>query len=192
MRSATISGSGIFKDSSTDERARQVFFDGETPAWQVIIPDFGVVEGAFQLTAIEYAGDYNGEATYELSMASAGLARVHGALMANPWAGEVELDPGRQAHTLKLTLGALAELEAAMQADSLVELVRRFEERRFSTRDVVALIVAGLRGGGWRGTAETSSRSRSRAGRWPRRRQPGSSSCGRSRCRNERGSTGRR
>ena len=72
MRSATISGSGIFKDSSTDERARQVFFDGETPAWQVIIPDFGVVEGAFQLTAIEYAGDYNGEATYELSMASAG------------------------------------------------------------------------------------------------------------------------
>ncbi len=72
MKSAAISGSGIFKDTTTDERARQVFFDGETPAWQVIIPDFGVVEGAFQLTSIEYAGDYNGEATYELSMASAG------------------------------------------------------------------------------------------------------------------------
>jgi TP901-1 family phage major tail protein len=72
VKSAAISGSGIFKDAATDERARQVFFDGEAPAWQVIIPDFGVVEGAFQLTAIEYAGDYNGEATYELSMASAG------------------------------------------------------------------------------------------------------------------------
>lgn len=72
VRSATISGSGIFKDSSTDERARQVFFEGEAPAWQVIIPDFGIVEGAFQLTTIEYSGDYNGEATYELSMASAG------------------------------------------------------------------------------------------------------------------------
>jgi TP901-1 family phage major tail protein len=72
VKSAAISGSGIFKDASTDERARQVFFDGDTPAWQVIIPDFGVVEGAFQLTSIEYAGDYNGEATYELSMASAG------------------------------------------------------------------------------------------------------------------------
>ena len=72
VKSAAISGSGIFKDASTDERARQVFFDGETPAWQVIIPDFGVVEGTFQLTAIEYSGDYNGEATYELSMASAG------------------------------------------------------------------------------------------------------------------------
>lgn len=72
VKSAAISGSGIFKDEATDERARQVFFDGEAPAWQVIIPDFGIVEGAFQLTAIEYSGDYNGEATYELSMASAG------------------------------------------------------------------------------------------------------------------------
>lgn len=72
VKSAAISGSGIFKDASTDERARQVFFDGEAPAWQVIIPDFGIVEGAFQLTAIEYSGDYNGEATYELSLASAG------------------------------------------------------------------------------------------------------------------------
>ncbi len=73
--------------------------------------------------------------------------------MANPWAGEVELTLDGEPHKLKLTLGALAELEAAMQADSLIELVSRFEEERFSSRDVVALIVAGLRGGGWRGTA---------------------------------------
>ncbi|MBM9595207.1 gene transfer agent family protein [Roseitranquillus sediminis] len=74
--------------------------------------------------------------------------------MANPWSGEVELKLDGEPHTLKLTLGALAELEASMKADSLVELVERFEERRFSTRDVLALIVAGLRGGGWRGAAE--------------------------------------
>ncbi len=73
--------------------------------------------------------------------------------MANPWAGEVELTLDGEPHVLKLTLGALAELEAAMESDSIVELVRRFEEKRFSSRDVVALIVAGLRGGGWRGTA---------------------------------------
>lgn len=72
VKSATISGSGVFKDAATDERARQIFFDGEVPNFQVIIPDFGTVEGAFQLTAIEYAGSYNGEASYELSMASAG------------------------------------------------------------------------------------------------------------------------
>ena len=72
VKSAAISGSGVFRDESTDERARQIFFDGETPQFQVIIPDFGVVEGAFQVTAIEYAGSHNGEATYELSLASAG------------------------------------------------------------------------------------------------------------------------
>lgn len=72
VKSAAISGSGVFKDEGTDERARQLFFDGETPAFQVIIPDFGIVEGPFQVTAIEYAGTHNGEATYEMSMASAG------------------------------------------------------------------------------------------------------------------------
>lgn len=72
VRSASISGSGVFKDEATDERARQIFFDGDIPAFQVIIPDFGIVEGPFQLTSIEYAGSYNGEATYEMAMASAG------------------------------------------------------------------------------------------------------------------------
>ena len=72
MRSAAISGSGVFRDGDTDERARQIFFDGETPNFQVIIPDFGRVEGAFQVTSLEYAGTYNGEATYEMSLASAG------------------------------------------------------------------------------------------------------------------------
>ncbi|SDY08416.1 phage major tail protein, TP901-1 family [Citreimonas salinaria] len=72
VKSANISGSGVFKDAGTDERARQIFFDGETPDFQVIIPDFGTVQGAFQVTAIEYAGSHNGEATYEVSLASAG------------------------------------------------------------------------------------------------------------------------
>lgn len=72
VKSAAISGSGVFKDASSDERARQIFFDGEMPDFQIIIPDFGVVEGPFQMSAIEYAGSHNGEATYEMSMASAG------------------------------------------------------------------------------------------------------------------------
>lgn len=72
VRSAAISGSGVFRDADTDERARQLFFDGQTPGFQVIIPDFGIIEGPFQVTAIEYAGSHNGEATYELSLASAG------------------------------------------------------------------------------------------------------------------------
>lgn len=53
----------------------------------------------------------------------------------------------------KLTLGALAELEAALKEGSLLDLVERFEAGRFSARDVLVLVVAGLRGGGWTGTA---------------------------------------
>jgi TP901-1 family phage major tail protein len=73
VRSASVSGSGVFVDANTDDRARQIFFAGTVETFQVIIPDFGIVEGPFQITAIEYAGNYNGEATYEISLASAGL-----------------------------------------------------------------------------------------------------------------------
>jgi len=72
VRSASISGSGVFKDANTDERARQIFFDGSVLDFQVIIPDFGIVQGPFLITSIDYAGSHNGEASYELAMASAG------------------------------------------------------------------------------------------------------------------------
>jgi TP901-1 family phage major tail protein len=73
VKSASISGSGVFKDATTDERARQIFFDAEMPNFQVIIPDFGIVEGPFVISSIDYAGTHNGEATYELAIASAGV-----------------------------------------------------------------------------------------------------------------------
>lgn len=72
--------------------------------------------------------------------------------MANPWAGEVCLTIDGQAHRMKLTLGALAELEAALEQGTLVDLVARFETGACSSRDILALIVAGLRGGGWQGS----------------------------------------
>jgi TP901-1 family phage major tail protein len=72
VRSAAISGSGVFRDQATDERARALFFAGEIPVFQVIIPDFGTVEGPFQITSLEYAGQHDGEAVYELALASAG------------------------------------------------------------------------------------------------------------------------
>jgi len=73
--------------------------------------------------------------------------------MANPQAGEVEIVIDGRAHVAKLTLGALAELEAGLGADNLPALVARFEGGQVSSRDVLALIVAGLRGGGWEGRA---------------------------------------
>lgn len=73
VRSALVSGSGVFRDEASDGRARQVFFDGELPQFQIVIPDFGQVSGPFQITSLEYAGTHDGEATYEISMASAGV-----------------------------------------------------------------------------------------------------------------------
>jgi TP901-1 family phage major tail protein len=72
VRSASISGSGVFRDQTTDERARALFFAGDIPTIQVIIPDFGTIQGPFQIISLEYSGQHDGEAVYELSLASAG------------------------------------------------------------------------------------------------------------------------
>ncbi len=74
--------------------------------------------------------------------------------MANPWRGEVAIVLDGQRHVMRLTLGALAALESDLGEDTLVDLVQRFEAGKSSTRDVLALIVAGLRGGGWTGRPE--------------------------------------
>ena len=74
--------------------------------------------------------------------------------MANPWTGEAEVRIDGAPYVCKLTLGALAELEAGLGEGSLIDLIRRFEGGAFSSRDVMAVIVAGLRGGGWRGSAD--------------------------------------
>ena len=72
VKSASVSGSGVFRDQASDERARAIFFAGEIPPFQVIIPDFGTVEGPFQITSIEYAGNHDGEASYEMALSSGG------------------------------------------------------------------------------------------------------------------------
>ena len=73
VKTAALSGSGIFRDEASDARARQVFFDGQIPEFQVIIPDFGVIEGKFQITSLDYSGTHDGEACYEIALASAGV-----------------------------------------------------------------------------------------------------------------------
>ncbi|MEM9577230.1 MAG: gene transfer agent family protein [Pseudomonadota bacterium] len=67
--------------------------------------------------------------------------------MTNPWRGEVTLTVDGKPLVMRLTLGALAELETALEEPSLVALVERFENNRYSAKDVLALLGAGLRGG---------------------------------------------
>jgi TP901-1 family phage major tail protein len=72
VKRASIAGRGLFKDAATDALMRQVFFDGMLKTYQIVIPDFGAIEGAFQIVSLEFAGEHNGEVTYEVSMESAG------------------------------------------------------------------------------------------------------------------------
>jgi TP901-1 family phage major tail protein len=72
IKRASISGRGLFKDASTDALMRQTFFDGTVTNYQIVIPHFGTVEGAFQITSLEFAGEHNGEVTYDIAFESAG------------------------------------------------------------------------------------------------------------------------
>ncbi len=72
VRSAGITGRGIFKDAASDAAVRQIFFDGAIRNWQVVIPDFGTVQGPFQITALEFSGEHDGEVSFDLALESAG------------------------------------------------------------------------------------------------------------------------
>jgi TP901-1 family phage major tail protein len=72
VKTARITGSGIFKDASTDETVRQYFFNGTVRDWRVIVPELGTVEGPFQITSLEYSGQHDGEISFDMGLESAG------------------------------------------------------------------------------------------------------------------------
>jgi TP901-1 family phage major tail protein len=72
VKRASVSGSGIFKDQASDMTVRSSFFAGTILDWQIVIPDFGTVSGPFQISALEYSGQYNGEVMFDLALESAG------------------------------------------------------------------------------------------------------------------------
>jgi len=72
VRSAAVSGQGIFRDAASDALIREAFFEQTAKRWRLIVPDFGQLEGPFLVTALEYAGEHEGEATFAMSLASAG------------------------------------------------------------------------------------------------------------------------
>ena len=72
VKRASVSGSGIFKDQASDEAVRGLFFGAAICNWQLVIPGFGTVAGPFQITALQFSGDYTGEVTFDLSLDSAG------------------------------------------------------------------------------------------------------------------------
>ncbi|PLS22199.1 gene transfer agent family protein [Neptunicoccus cionae] len=72
--------------------------------------------------------------------------------MANPYRGEVSLTVDGVERVMRLSLGALAALETRLGTDGLLPVIERFERGAFKTDDLVALLWAGLTGGGWEGS----------------------------------------
>ena len=78
VKSAAVAGHGIFRDGASDALIREAFFDQAARVWRLIVPDFGVLEGPFLVAALEYAGEHEGEATFAISLASAGEIAFEG------------------------------------------------------------------------------------------------------------------
>ena len=72
VKRASLSGRGLFKDAASDALVRQAFFDGTINDYQVVVPDFGTIEGMFQISSLEFSGEHNGEVTFDLALESAG------------------------------------------------------------------------------------------------------------------------
>ncbi len=72
IKTMSVSGEGVFRDDDADDKVRRQFVDGAISEWLIHIPDFYNVTGNFQVTGLEYAGEYDGEVTWRLSLESAG------------------------------------------------------------------------------------------------------------------------
>ena len=70
VRSMTLSASGVFTDSSTENNIRGFAFDGAIQNYDLIFSDGSKISGAFLITSYERAGEFNGEETYSLTLES--------------------------------------------------------------------------------------------------------------------------
>jgi TP901-1 family phage major tail protein len=80
IRRASVAGGGIFRDAQSDALVRQAFFDGVAPRWQIVIPDFGTIEGPFQIVTLEYRGAHDGELAFDMTLESSGEISFAGAV----------------------------------------------------------------------------------------------------------------
>ena len=70
VRSMTLSASGVFTDSSTENILRGFAFDGAIQNYDLVFSDGSKISGAFLITSYERAGEFNGEETYSLTLES--------------------------------------------------------------------------------------------------------------------------
>ncbi|MBL8881622.1 MAG: phage major tail protein, TP901-1 family [Hyphomicrobium sp.] len=72
VKSARVTGSGVFKDASSDALIRSYVFNGTIRNWQIAVPDFGIIEGPFHIASFELSGRHDNEVAFDLALESAG------------------------------------------------------------------------------------------------------------------------
>jgi TP901-1 family phage major tail protein len=73
VKTASVSGAGVFKDAASDATLQALFFSQATRNFQLVIPSFGILQGPFLIEALDYSGDHDGEAAFAITLASAGV-----------------------------------------------------------------------------------------------------------------------
>ena len=194
VKTAAITGSGVFKDAASDAALRTAFFTQSLPNWQIVIPSFGTVSGPFKISSLQYDGPYDGEVKISLSLACAGALTLRplkppartkpvaarnsgpcqfvmkeGALkiMPNRIRGEAELMAGGRSYRLLLTLGALAEIEDGLGLENLADVSARLKKVRAADLAIVAAAL--LRGGGHEVAPAECCACRANSAHWSRR-----------------------
>ncbi|MFZ5610176.1 MAG: phage major tail protein, TP901-1 family [Pseudomonadota bacterium] len=72
VRAVSITGAGVFTDGAAERLVQAKAMDASLGAYQVVFETGDSFAGSFQVTSLEYAGDFNGERTYSLQLESSG------------------------------------------------------------------------------------------------------------------------
>ena len=72
IQSMSISASGVFTDSTAETTLWAAYGTSTFSSYNIIVPDLGTYAGSFMIASLEYAGEFNGEATYSVTLESSG------------------------------------------------------------------------------------------------------------------------
>ncbi len=76
VRSVSVAGAGVFTGSAAETRLRGHALAGAIDDYELSFESGERMRGRFLVTRLDYAGDYNGERNYTLSLESSGAVSV--------------------------------------------------------------------------------------------------------------------
>ena len=72
LRRLSLSGSGIFLDDAAASLVRTLFFETSIRPWQIIIPNFGILQAPFLIASLDYRAEHDGAVMFDMALESAG------------------------------------------------------------------------------------------------------------------------